>query len=99
MSMSAVSLSDAEAREDAVEQVVGVNRASHFSQLIERGTEGGGRELRGVSSQDVGAGGAKVIGAHRDVMPATALARGECRPGESRDAIGQDCAHRLGPGG
>ena len=90
LAVRAGSLADAEAREDPVEQVVGVDRAGHLPELVECGSECGGRKLRRVGGQDVAAGGAEVIGARRDVMPAPALARRQCRPGERRDAVGED---------
>ena len=64
------SLPDAEAREDAVEQVIGVDRAGHLAERIDRAAERECEQLRRIVIRGKCVRFAQVIEAREDVVAA-----------------------------
>jgi len=67
-----LSLPNAESAEDAVEQIVGVDGADHFAELVERPAQLQGQHFRRLLEQDTGMGLAQMFEAGLDMVPAAA---------------------------
>ena len=78
------SFPDAEAAEDAVEQVVGVDRPDHLAELVQRAAQLQGSSSGGSSNSTSGVRLPQVRQARLDVVPAAAQARGQRRPRRDR---------------
>ena len=91
-------LPDAKSAEDAIEQIVRVNRADHLSELLQRPAQLQCQQLRRILEQDDAVRSPQLFQARFDMMAAAAQARSEGRLLATASVFGQKRPQRIDAG-